>query len=180
MDSVHPPSPAGWEDIPPPRVRFMRINTYGAHRGPFDLPFGDLMKKEGFSGILNVLTRRLLFNISFLPPAPQISMEYNVLIFSLGNLMILLIEKKSLLFVFNAKESAIYTNLARSMPDDILRSAAPYPLNIYVYALRTSLDWYIRKVKSKSLVFCTHFVFYVQATTCVFFWLFLHVNIHFP
>ena len=100
---MHPPSPAGWEDIPPPRVRFMRINTYGAHRGPFDLPFGDLMKKEGFSGILNVLTRRLLFNISFLPPAPKISMEYNVLIFSLGNVMILLTQEKYLLFFFQAK-----------------------------------------------------------------------------
>ena len=125
MDSVHPPSPAGWEDIPSPRVSFIRINTYGARRGPLDLPFGDLMKKERFSGILNVLTRRLLFNILFLPPAPKISMEYNILIFSLGNLMILLIEKKSLLFVFNAKESAIYTNLVRIMDDDILGRAAP-------------------------------------------------------
>ena len=80
---MHPPSPAGWEDIRPPRVRFMRINTYAAYRGPFDLPFGDLMKKDGFSGILNVLIRRLLFNISFLPTAPKILMQYNVLIFSL-------------------------------------------------------------------------------------------------
>ena len=39
--------------------------------------------------------------------------------------MILLIEKKSLLFVFNAKESAIYTNLVRIMDDDILGRAAP-------------------------------------------------------
>ena len=89
MDSVHPPSPAGWEDIPPARVRFMRIDIYSAHRGPFNLPFGDLMKKDGFSGILNVLIRRLLFNISFLPLAPKISMEYNVLLFSFGNVMIL-------------------------------------------------------------------------------------------
>jgi hypothetical protein len=103
VDSVHPPSRAGWEDIPPPRVRFMRINIYGAHRGPFDLPFRDLMKKEAFSGILNVLTRRLLFNISFLPLAPKISMEYNVLIFSLGNLMILLTEEKFLLSFFSSK-----------------------------------------------------------------------------
>ena len=107
------------------RVHFMCINIYGADRGPFDLPFGDLMKKEGFSGILIAWTRRPLFNISSLPQAPRISMEYNILIFSLGNLMILLIEKKSLLFVFNAKESAIYTNLVRIMDDDILGRAAP-------------------------------------------------------
>ena len=136
MDSVHPPSPAGWEDIRPPRVRFMRINTYAAYRGPFDLPFGDLMKKDGFSGILNVLIRRLLFNISFLPPAPEISMEYNVLIFSLGNVMILLTQEKYLLFFFQAKEPAIFTNLSRSIAYDILRHAStPYPLNINVYAL---------------------------------------------
>ena len=86
----------------------MRINTNGAHCGAFNLPFGDLMKKEGFSGILNVLTRRLLFNISFLPPAPKVSMEYNVLIFSLTNLMIRLIEEKYLLFFFKGKEPAIF------------------------------------------------------------------------
>ena len=82
--------------------------------------------------------------------------------------MIIKIEQKSLLF-FDAKETEIYTNLANSMTNDILRGGASYPLNIYVYALRTSLDWYISKVKSKTLVFCTHFVFYVQATTSVFF-----------
>ena len=136
MDSVHPPSPARWEDIPPPRVRFMRINTYGAHRGPFDLPFGDLMKKEGFSGILNILTRRFLFNISFLPPAPKNLIEYNVLIISLRNLMILLIEEKYLLSFFQAKEPAILINLSRSIADDLFRHAStPYPPNINMYAL---------------------------------------------
>ena len=98
MDSMHPPLPAGWADMPLARVHFMRINMEGAHRGPFDLPFGDLMKKTGFSGLLNVSIRRLWFNILSLPLGPRISMAYNVLIFSLGNLMILLTEQKSLLF----------------------------------------------------------------------------------
>ena len=133
---MHPPSRAGWEDIRPPRVRFMRINTYAAYRGPFDLPFGDLMKKEAFSGILNLLTRRLLFKISFLPPTPKISMEYNVLIFSLGNLMIHLTEEKYVLFFCQAKEPANLMNLSRSIADDIFRHAStPYPLNINVYTL---------------------------------------------
>ena len=65
------------------------------------------------------------------------------------------------------------------MANDILRRGAPFPLNIYVYTLQTSLDWYIGKVNSKTHVVCTHFVLYVQATTCVFFWLFLDVNICF-
>ena len=89
----------------------------------------------GFSGILNVSTRRLFFNISFLRQAPRVSMEYNVLILSLGNLMILLTKEKDLLLSFHAKEPAICTNLSRSIADDILRHAAPYPLNINVYAL---------------------------------------------
>ena len=114
----------------------MRNNIYGAHRGPFDLPFRDLMKKEAFSGILNVSTRRLFFNISFLRQAPRISMEYNVLILSLGNLMILLTKEKDLLLSFHAKEPSICTNLSRSIADDILRpGSTPYPLNINVYAL---------------------------------------------
>ena len=66
VDSVHPPSPAAWADIPPARVHFLSINREGTY-GPFDLPFVDLMKKEGFSGLLNVSFIRLLFNISSLP-----------------------------------------------------------------------------------------------------------------
>ena len=97
------------------RVHFMCINIYGADRGPFDLPFGDLMKKEGFSGILIAWTRRPLFNISSLPPAPRISMEYNVLIFSLGNLMILLIEEKYLLFFFFKQRSLRFLRIFHAL-----------------------------------------------------------------
>ena len=133
---MHPPSRVGWEDIPPPRVLFMLNNIYGAHRGPFDLPFRDLIKKQAFSGILNVLTRRLLFNISFLPLALKILMEYNGLIFSLGNHMILLTEEKYVLFFCQAKEPLIFTNLSRSIAYDLLRHPrTPYPLNSNVYAL---------------------------------------------
>ena len=156
VNSMHPPSLAGWADIPPARVHFMCINKKNSY-GPFDLPCGDLMKNEGFTNLLNVSFIRLLFSISSLPWAPTISMEYNVLILSRRNLMILKTEQKSLLF-FDAKETEIYTNLANSMANDILQGGASYPLNIYVYALRAWLDWYISKVKSKTLVF-VHILF---------------------
>ena len=45
--------------------------------------------KEGFSGLLNVSFVRWFLSISSLPSALRISTEYNVFIFSLGNLMIL-------------------------------------------------------------------------------------------
>ena len=134
VDSMHTPSPARWADITPARVHFMRINMWGAHHDPFDLPFHDLMQ-EDFTSLLNVSIRRPLFNILSLPPAPSTWMEYNLLIFSLGNLIILLTEEKYLLFFFHTKEPAICTNLSRSIADDILRHAAPYPMNINVYAL---------------------------------------------
>ena len=35
MDSMHPPLPAGWADMPLARVHFMRINMEGAHRVGF-------------------------------------------------------------------------------------------------------------------------------------------------
>ena len=66
VDSVHPPSPEGWADIPPARVHFMCINKKNSY-GPFDHPCADLMKNEGFTYLSNVLFIRLLFNISSLP-----------------------------------------------------------------------------------------------------------------
>ena len=67
---MHTPSPARWADIASARVHFMRINMWGAHHDPFDLPFHDLMQ-EDFTSLLNVSIRRPLFNILSLPPAPS-------------------------------------------------------------------------------------------------------------